>query len=162
MCSTGCIHLTRNRCCHVRWYHEKEHEMGCLAYKMFVSLFYIIENNTLYACPLFDELCIFPPLNRCIARESGLRLVCDDLPEENYSALGVTRPPRPKPDILDTYNPIESVVPTGVGYKNMDLLHRESKFSNMRSGSAAIQATLQRSTKCFCLLQDVQWDGMEI
>lgn len=73
---------------------------------MFVSLFEIIYKNSFYACQSFEEIRSFPPLKRCIARDSVPRLVFGNHPDEVVSALGINRPSRPEAEIFDVPNPI--------------------------------------------------------
>lgn len=136
--------------------------MRCMAYKMFVKLVEMKDKNTLYACLVSHELRSFPPLKLCIAPESGLPLVHDDLLGEIVTALCINRPSRPETDILDVNSGIEAVVPTRVSYENTNLLHTESHMRKQRSGTAPGRIALQRSAKKFCMERDVKQETTEL
>lgn len=67
--------------------------MRCIASKMFISLFDIIDNNSFYARPPFDEFRSFPRLKPCILRESVHLFKFDDVSHNVGTALDSTRHP---------------------------------------------------------------------
>lgn len=99
--------------------------MRYLSYKICFWRFFIIEKNILYSSLWFDEFLCIPIVNRCIAREWGLRFICFLLTNKFLNALGIIRPSHLEAEIMDGDISIEIAVPMEGRYKTSYLLHRK-------------------------------------